>query len=84
MIDGIVRAIQQAHDRLQEGHLILNQGQLLDTNINRSPAAYLLNPAKERASYPYDVDKDMVLLGFFGASGSGLGLLNWYSRRRRL
>ncbi|KAI8138889.1 Neutral/alkaline nonlysosomal ceramidase [Fennellomyces sp. T-0311] len=78
MIDGIVRAIVQAHERLQDGYITLNEGELLDTNINRSPAAYLLNPSEERALYKYDVDKTMTLLGFH-AGHKELGFVNWFA-----
>lgn len=78
MVEGIVNAIVRAHDHLQKGSVTVTRGELLDTNINRSPAAYLLNPKEERAEYKYDVDKDMTLLGFRDTEGNGLGLLNWF------
>lgn len=81
MVDGIVRAIVQAHNNLERGSLTTNVGELLDANINRSPKAYLLNPEEERAHYNYDVDKDMTLLGFHAdddGSNSPMGFINWY------
>ena len=76
MIDGIVRAIVQAHERLETGYVTLNSDELLDTNINRSPKAYLLNPYEERAQYQYDVDKTMTLLGFH-TDHKDVGFANW-------
>ncbi|KAI9468209.1 Neutral/alkaline nonlysosomal ceramidase [Zychaea mexicana] len=78
MIDGIVQAIVQAHERLEAGHITLNSGELLDTNINRSPKAYLLNPPEERAQYKYDVDKTMTLLGFH-TRHKDIGFVNWFA-----
>lgn len=51
---------------------------MLNASINRSPSAYLLNPAEERAQYQYDTDKNMTLLKFSGKYGD-VGLFNWYS-----
>ncbi|KAI8390988.1 Neutral/alkaline nonlysosomal ceramidase [Radiomyces spectabilis] len=53
--------------------------ELFDTNINRSPAAYLLNPVEERRQYTYDVDKLMTVLGFRTDSGTDLGLISWFA-----
>lgn len=78
MVEGIVNAIVRAHDHLQEGSVTVSRGELLDSNISRSPAAYLLNPKEERDEYKYNVDKDMTLLGFRDTDGNGLGLVNWF------
>lgn len=78
MVQGIMQSIINAHDNLEEGSLALNQGELLDTNINRSPQAYLLNPYEERSQYKYDVDKIMTVLSFKSRTGDDLGLINWF------
>ncbi|ORX56424.1 Neutral/alkaline nonlysosomal ceramidase [Hesseltinella vesiculosa] len=78
IVSGIVKAIGHAHDHLQPGELVHHAGELLDTNINRSPAAYLLNPQSEREQYPYDVDKTMSLLGFH-TEKEDLGLISWFA-----
>lgn len=77
MVGGIVHAIVRAHNNLQEGSITVNVGELLDTNVSRSPQAYLLNPAEERAKYKYDVDKDMTVLSFLDKNKNGLGLISW-------
>ncbi|CDS09532.1 hypothetical protein LRAMOSA10892 [Lichtheimia ramosa] len=83
MVDGIVRAIVQAHNNMRRGTLTTNTGELLDANINRSPKAYLLNPEQERAQYNHNVDKDMTLLGFHDdnddGSNSPMGFINWFA-----
>ncbi|KAG2232391.1 hypothetical protein INT48_007295 [Thamnidium elegans] len=48
MVQGILQSIINAHDNLEEGSLALSEGELLNSNINRSPQAYLLNPIEER------------------------------------
>lgn len=51
-----------------------------NAGINRSPSAYLLNPAEERTRYPNNVDTQMTLLKFFdGASKKSIGALSWYA-----
>lgn len=77
MVGGIVHAIVRAHNNLQKGSITVNVGELLDTNVSRSPQAYLLNPAEERAKYKYDVDKDMTVLSFLDKNKNGLGLISW-------
>lgn len=45
---GIVASIERAHDNMVEANLTVNQGDLFNASINRSPTAYPLNPeAKE-------------------------------------
>jgi len=41
----------------------------LGANINRSPTAYLANPAAERARYAHDTDKTLTLLKVLDADG---------------
>lgn len=36
------------------GKIYINRGDLLDANINRSPASYLLNPEAEREQWVFD------------------------------
>ncbi|KAI8637597.1 Neutral/alkaline nonlysosomal ceramidase [Parasitella parasitica] len=79
MVDGIVQSIINAHDNLEDGSLALSQGELLNTNINRSPQAYLMNPKEERSFYKYDVDKTMTVLGFKNKAGDDLGLISWFA-----
>ncbi|KAL0298805.1 UNVERIFIED_CONTAM: Neutral ceramidase 1 [Sesamum radiatum] len=51
-------------------------GELLDAGVNRSPSAYLNNPAAERSKYQYDVDKDMTLLKFVDDEWGPVGSFN--------
>jgi hypothetical protein len=56
------QAIDRAHENVAPGRLQISAGELLDANINRSPTAYLANPAAERARFAHDTDKTMMLL----------------------
>ncbi|OBZ83868.1 Neutral ceramidase B [Choanephora cucurbitarum] len=79
MVDGIVESILKAHDNLEDGSIMLSQGELLDTNINRSPQSYLMNPKKERSQYQHDVDKTMTVLSFRNQAGDDMGLISWFA-----
>ncbi|XP_065353826.1 neutral ceramidase [Cloeon dipterum] len=76
---GIVRSVDRAHADVSPCHLSWSQGELLDANINRSPTAYLQNPAEERAKYKHDVDKEMTQLKITRADGSPAGVINWFA-----
>ena len=78
---GISNAIIRAHNNLQPAKTLVNQGMLYESNINRSPTSYLLNPESERAQYPEgDTDKNMLLLNFISQkTGKTMGVLNWFA-----
>ncbi|THG95621.1 hypothetical protein EW026_g6063 [Hermanssonia centrifuga] len=78
IVSGTVLAVQRAHANLQPGQLSVGNTTVVDGNINRSPFAYLANPAEERAMYQYDQDKDLTLLRFDDASGNARGFLSFY------
>lgn len=62
-----------------DGTISINNGIVLDTNINRSPASYLLNSEEERAQYEYNVDKELVQLKFTRTmDNKTIGAINWY------
>ncbi|KAK1831094.1 Neutral/alkaline nonlysosomal ceramidase, partial [Podospora conica] len=80
VVDGAVLSIKRAHESLQEGFLDFGTTTVPDANLNRSPWAYLANPAEERAKYADDVDKALTLLRFKRASdGKSIGVLTWFA-----
>lgn len=79
IVDGIVQAIIQANTNLANGSIRINSGDLLNASINRSPDAYLLNPAAERSQYAYDTDKKMTMLRLQTTDGTEVGALNWFA-----
>lgn len=54
-------------------------GEILDAGVNRSPSAYLNNPASERSKYKYDVDKEMTLLKFVDDEWGPIGAFSWFA-----
>ncbi|KIK60282.1 hypothetical protein GYMLUDRAFT_43572 [Collybiopsis luxurians FD-317 M1] len=79
IVQGTVLAVQRAHDSLAPGKLSLGNVTVLNANINRSPSAYLANPAEERARYEFDQDKDLTLLRFDDNSGNARGFLSFFA-----
>ncbi|XP_009410869.2 neutral ceramidase [Musa acuminata AAA Group] len=79
IVDGIEQSIIEAHENLRPGNIFVNNGELLDASINRSPSAYLNNPAIERSHYKYDVDKEMTLLKFVDEKWGAVGSFNWFA-----
>ena len=79
IVEGIYQSIVRAHDNLAPGSIRLAAADLGDTGRNRSPEAYLRNPAAERARYATDTDRRMTLLRLQGEDGSEVGLINWFA-----
>ncbi|KAL2486380.1 Neutral/alkaline non-lysosomal ceramidase [Abeliophyllum distichum] len=79
LVNGIEQSIVQAHNNLRPGSIYVNKGELLDAGVNRSPSAYLNNPAEERSKYKYNVDKDMTLLKFVDDEWGPVGSFNWFA-----
>ncbi|THH07802.1 hypothetical protein EW145_g3130 [Phellinidium pouzarii] len=79
IIQGTVLAAQRAHANLAPGSLSVGNTSIVDGNLNRSPFAYLQNPAEERARYEYNQDKEMTLVRFDDASGNARGFLSFFA-----
>ena len=79
IVNGSVLSIQRAHESLTPGTLGYGTVGITDANINRSPYAYLANPADERSQYDADIDQFMSMLKFTRASdGKDMGILTWF------
>lgn len=79
IVDGTLLSIQRAHESLAPGYLSVGSIEITHANINRSPYAYLANPAGERARHESDVDKTMTMLKFSRADdGKNTGVLTWF------
>ncbi|KAL0697406.1 hypothetical protein Bca4012_053528 [Brassica carinata] len=78
-VDGIENSIIQAHENLRPGSIFLNNGELLDAGVNRSPSAYLNNPPEERSKHKYDTDKEMSLLKFVDDQWGPVGSFSWFA-----
>jgi neutral ceramidase len=64
IITGSILAAKRAHASLAPGSLAIGNTTIVNGNANRSPSAYLANPAAERALYEYNTDKDFSLLRY--------------------
>lgn len=64
IITGSILAAKRAHASLAPGSLSIGNTTIVNGNANRSPSAYLANPAAERALYEYNTDKDFSLLRY--------------------
>ena len=79
VVNGIVSAIEQASASVQPGVVRVISGELHNSNINRSPTAYLFDPEEERAQYEYNTEQEMTLLRFESINGEELGMVNFFS-----
>ncbi|KAK7602643.1 hypothetical protein V9T40_006617 [Parthenolecanium corni] len=79
LVKGITLSIERAHKHQKEGRIFKTVGTLLNTNINRSPTAYALNPEAERQRYDCNVDRKMVQLKFFDTKNKGIGMISWFA-----
>ncbi|KAJ7618532.1 Neutral/alkaline nonlysosomal ceramidase [Roridomyces roridus] len=73
---GVVLAVDRAHESLAVGTLTIGNTSVTGGNINRSPTAYLFNPQAEQDMYVDqggDQDKFMDLLSF-----GSRGFLSWF------
>ncbi|KAI0042653.1 Neutral/alkaline nonlysosomal ceramidase [Auriscalpium vulgare] len=78
IVAGTVLAVRRAHASLAPGTLSLGNTTVTGANRNRSPSAYLANPADERALYDGDQDTALSLLKFSDAAGSARGFLSFF------
>ena len=79
IVDGIYRSIKLAHRNLVPGRVLVQEGELTDASMNRSPAAYENDPAAERARYASNVDTRMTLLRLEAQDGTPVGTINWFA-----
>ena len=70
----------RAHEAMRPARVYLTAGELYDSSINRSPTAYELNPAEERALYDDNVDHEFTQLVILSADdNTPIGIINWFA-----
>ena len=79
IVDGIYQSIARAHATAAPGTITVAEGDLYGASVNRSPEAYLHNPAAERARYAGDTDTRMTLLRLQRLDGTEVGTINWFA-----
>ncbi|KAL1506814.1 hypothetical protein ABEB36_006106 [Hypothenemus hampei] len=63
-----------------EARIFMNSAEVINANINRSPAAYEKNPEEERKKYQYNTDKTLRQLKIVAVSDDKpIGAINWYA-----
>lgn len=74
LVDGIFKAIQQAHNNLAPGRIYYNSGSLTNASINRSLVAYNLN---NDANDYMSIDDQMTVLKFVQGN-TEVGMISWF------
>lgn len=82
-VNGISESLIEAYNNLEPADIFINQGNLYNSSVNRSPTSYLLNPQEEIKRYQNegDTDNSMLLLKFMSIKDPGrvIGILNWFA-----
>uniref|UniRef100_A0A4W4E0J3 Neutral ceramidase n=1 Tax=Electrophorus electricus TaxID=8005 RepID=A0A4W4E0J3_ELEEL len=79
IVKGIVRSIDVAHKTMKPGKIFINKGEIVGSNVNRSPHSYLNNPEQERNRYTSNTDEQIVILKFTDLNGNGMGMISWFA-----
>lgn len=80
VVNGVFRAISQAHDNMVPNAQLSIQTSTLDgSNINRSPASYDADPEWEKAKYEFNTDHDVTMLRLDDAQGVPFGSVVWFA-----
>ncbi len=77
-VDGIVEAVEEAHDNLQPGSISLGRSELTNASVNRSRTAFDQNPAADRAAFPQAIDPAVTVLRF-QQGAKEIGAINWFA-----
>jgi neutral ceramidase len=78
LVDGIVRAIENADADLAPGTVKIAEGSLAGANVNRSLPAFQKDPPADQAKFPGAVDRRMTVLRF-EQGGKPVGLLDFFA-----
>jgi neutral ceramidase len=79
-VDGILAAIEEVHNNLQPGYILINKGDLSNASYNRSLPAYNNNPSDERRTYDSDTQPEMTVLKSIHGKKS-IGMIDWFATR---
>ncbi len=76
LVDGIVKAIERAHNSIAPGRIYYARGSLFDASVNRSLPAYNNNTD---AHHFEDIDSDMLVLKFVQGQNEEVGMISWFA-----
>ncbi|MFR9750843.1 neutral/alkaline ceramidase [Nocardia sp. 004] len=77
-VNGIVEAIEAAHNDLGPGSLTLGRSELHDASVNRSRVAWELNPSADREHFPDAIDPAVTALTL-RKNGVAVGVITWFA-----
>lgn len=69
---------------MQPGRVFFTEVPMEDFGINRSPAAYLANPASERARYSEDIDRNLQQIKFVNGNDEIVGAFHWVASKEAI
>jgi len=78
-VEGIFASIEKAHNDLQPGYILINQGDLANASYNRSIEAYNNNPLAERTKYGSEIQKPMTILKILQDGNNEVGMISWFA-----
>ncbi|MCL1123624.1 neutral/alkaline ceramidase [Shewanella surugensis] len=82
-VEGIVAAIEKAHNDVKPGYILINKGDLSNASYNRSIEAYNNNPLLERLYYAGSIQSEMTVLKFMHQQSNQvpqeIGMINWFA-----
>ncbi len=82
-VEGIVAAIEKAHNDLKPGYILINKGNLYNASYNRSLDAYQNNPFLERLNYASVIQPEMTVLKLIHQEEElephEIGMINWFA-----
>ena len=78
IVDGVLEAVQRAHDDLAPAELTVAHGELHDASVNRSPSSFARNPLADKEFFPEAIDPQTTLLRI-DRDGRTVGAVNWFA-----
>jgi neutral ceramidase len=78
IVEGIVEAVERAHEDLAPATLRLAHGELRDASVNRSRAAFDRNPQEDKDFFPDAIDPQTTLLRV-DRDGEPVGAIDWFA-----
>jgi neutral ceramidase len=78
IVDGIVEAVERAHEDIGPATLTLSRGVLDNASVNRSPQSFARNPEADKSHFPDAIDPQTTLLRV-ERGGRVVGAINWFA-----
>lgn len=80
IVDGIVRSITRAHEKMQSGRLYYGTGKLTNASANRALIPFGMNKLSDadKQYYKGGIDPQMTILKFVNDKGALKGVISWF------